>query len=169
MENRLPRENRVSIELTPEALTKCEDAIKTLKTELEPYLIALTSTERRDIPKMSDKTYAFVKKIITYTDENPQFLPYFMDADELKTDFNAVSQLNKIFTPLNQLTSLLDDTIKQSGGEAYLTGLAYYNSVKQANKMDIPDAKPIYDDLKKRFPQTGRPPRQKDPELEQIE
>jgi len=29
--------------------------------------------------------------------------------------------------------------------------LAYYNSVKQAVKMDIPDATPIYDDLKQRF------------------
>jgi len=29
--------------------------------------------------------------------------------------------------------------------------LAYYNSVKLAAKMDIPDAEPIYDDLKQSF------------------
>jgi hypothetical protein len=42
-----------------------------------------------------------------------------------------------------------------AGSEAYIAALAYYNSVKQAAKMNVPGARAIYDDLSKRFP--GRP------------
>ena len=38
-----------------------------------------------------------------------------------------------------------------SGSEAYGEALAYYQSVKQAAKRNIPDAKVIYQDLRKRF------------------
>jgi hypothetical protein len=38
-----------------------------------------------------------------------------------------------------------------SGSEAYTAALAYYNSVKQAAKMNVPNAKSIYKDLKQRF------------------
>jgi len=33
-------------------------------------------------------------------------------------------------------------------GESYINALSYYNSIKQAAKMDIPGAKSIYEDLK---------------------
>ncbi len=107
---------------------------------------------------MSDKTQAFVEKIVSYIDSNPEFTPQFLNTDELKIDFKSVEELNSMFRPLNQITSLLDDTIKLSGGEAYTSSLLYYNSVKFATKSDVLNAKPIYDDLKQRFPQKGRPP-----------
>ena len=38
-----------------------------------------------------------------------------------------------------------------SGSEAYVASLAFYNSVKQAAKINIPGAKAISEDLKLRF------------------
>jgi hypothetical protein len=38
-----------------------------------------------------------------------------------------------------------------TGSECYKPSLAYYNSVKQAAKMNILAAKEIYNELKKRF------------------
>ena len=153
----MPEKNQVSIKITPEVFAKCEAAVAVLRKELEPYLIALTPKERRTILKMSDKSQTFVKKVINYTDTNPLFSPNYLNVDELKTDFKAVTDLTLLFRPLKILTSLLDDTIKLSGGEAYTSSLAYYNGVKFAKNADVPDAKPIYDDLKARFPQKGKP------------
>lgn len=48
----------------------------------------------------------------------------------------------------------LDDTVMEAGGESYIIALSYYNSVKQATKMNVPGAKSIYEDLKKRFEKT---------------
>jgi hypothetical protein len=36
--------------------------------------------------------------------------------------------------------------------------LSYYNSVKQAAKVNAPEAKAIYEDLRKRFEKQGRKP-----------
>jgi hypothetical protein len=38
-----------------------------------------------------------------------------------------------------------------AGSEAYLGALSYYNSVKYATKLNVADAKIIYEDLKQRF------------------
>ncbi len=37
------------------------------------------------------------------------------------------------------------------GSEAYLGALAFYNSVKQAKRMNVPDADAVYTDLSVRF------------------
>jgi len=60
-----------------------------------------------------------------------------------------------LFIVLTQLYNGLDDTTMEAGAESYVNALSYYNSVKQAAKMNIPGAKAIYDDLKKRFAGNG--------------
>jgi hypothetical protein len=46
-----------------------------------------------------------------------------------------------------------------AGSEAYQAALMFYKSVKMAAAQDIPGAKAVYEELKTRFPQTGRPKR----------
>jgi hypothetical protein len=43
-----------------------------------------------------------------------------------------------------------------SGSEAYQAALIFYNSVKMATRQDIPGAKAVYEELRKRFPGTRR-------------
>ena len=104
---------------------------------------------------MSDGTEPFVSKVLDYARSNPEFAPKFMKVEDLEMDFNAVKDLQAIYRPLLQLVQQLDDTILMSGSEAYVSALAYYNSVKIGAKMNIPGAKSIYDDLKKRFVRAG--------------
>ncbi|MBI9073103.1 MAG: hypothetical protein JEY94_15990 [Melioribacteraceae bacterium] len=151
----MPEQNDVSIVIPPEVLTEVQDAVTLIKTKLEPYLVALTPEERKTMAKMSDKTVAFVEKSLNYTEASPEFAPPYMKVDELKIDVKAVDDLNSILKPIEQISSNLDDTVMVCGSEAYISALSYYNSVKVAAKMDIPNAKPIYDDLRQRFP--GRP------------
>ena len=147
----MPESNQVSIVIPPEILTEVETAVALIKTKLEPFLVALTPLERRDMVKMSDKTFPFVEKTLNYAETVPKFAPPYMDVAELKVDFAAVKDLTSILNPLLGVTSNLEDSKMVSGSESYISALAYYNSVKLAAKMDIPDAKPIYDDLKQRF------------------
>ena len=147
----MPESNQVSIVIPQEVLTEVETAVATIKNKLEPYLVSLTPEERRDMVKMSDKTFPFVEKTLNYAESVPKFAPPYMNVAELKVDFTAVKDLSSILNPLLEVTSNLEDSKMVSGGEAYVSALAYCNSVKLAAKMDIPDAKPIYDDLKQRF------------------
>jgi hypothetical protein len=147
----LNKENSVSIEIPASEMDKVLDALKTIDAVLKPYLVALTPTERQTLPKMSDKTTPFVEKCLEYAQTNPQFAPSYMNVGELLIDMKAISDLTKILRPIEQLNENLNDTTMLSGSEAYTAALTYYNSVKQAAKMNVPNAKTIYEDLVKRF------------------
>ncbi|MDX2303983.1 MAG: hypothetical protein NW226_14345 [Microscillaceae bacterium] len=147
----MANENLVSVQITSEDLKKVTEALKIVEDTLKPYLIALTPEERKKKLKMGDKTIPFVEKVSEYVKSNPEFVPAFMNVQQLEIDFKAVSELTLVLRPSEQVTNGLKDTILQSGGEAYSQALMYYNSVKQAAKNNILSAKTIFEDLKKRF------------------
>ena len=143
--------NSVSIDISEEDLTEIHNAIATLKAKLSPYLIAITPAERQAVPKMSDGTIPFVEKAMDYAREDAQFLPPYTDLDEVHKDWNAVKNLVPMLRDIQQVESNLNDTVMVAGSEAYLGALSYYNSVKYATKLNVADAKIIYEDLKQRF------------------
>ena len=136
-------ENIVNVQISEEDKTTIEGAIATLEEKLMPYLIALTPDQRRNYPKVKDKTLPFVEKVSDYVDSSSEFVPGFMKVDEFKTDFAAYSMLIGMLRRLNQINTSLDDTILMSGSESYKAALGYYNSVKQAAKMNVPNAKDL--------------------------
>ena len=62
----MSQQNLVSVSITPEELKQISGAIDTLKTTLLPKLKVLNPTERQELPKMGDKSLAFVKKALEY-------------------------------------------------------------------------------------------------------
>ena len=144
-------ENLVSITISKENKAKIDAAVAELNKTLKPLLITLTPDQRREIPKMSDGTTPFVEKTLDYAKSNAEFAPPYMDIPELEVDLKAVEDLQSVYRPLLQLMQQLDDSIMLSGSEAYIASLAYYNSVKMGSRMNVPNAKAIYADLKKRF------------------
>jgi hypothetical protein len=144
-------ENIVAIQISPEDLKRAQATIAELDAILKPYLVALKPEERSKIPKMGDKTMPFVEKVTEYCQANPEFVPAYMSVKDLDIDFKAASDLTTLFRSVEQLASGLNDTIMLSGSEAYSNALTYYNSVKEASKKNVPNAKTIFEDLKKRF------------------
>lgn len=139
-------------QVDPADLQAVKDAINVITEKLVPQLIALTPEERRDIPKMGDKTVAFVTKAIEYMQEFPELVPKYVEAQPAKIDLAAVQTLlplNSQFTKLQEMTS---DSSMLSGSEAYGSALSFYNSVKLQAKENVPGAKNVYEDLKTRFP-----------------
>ncbi len=148
-------ENLVSIKISPEDKTKIDAAVAELNTVLKPLLTSLTPEQRREIPKMGDGTAPFVEKTLDYAKSNAEFAPPYMDVPEMEVDLKAVEDLQSVYRPLLQLMQQLDDSIMLSGSEAYVASLAYYNTVKIGSRMNVPNAKAIYDDLRKRFVKAG--------------
>ncbi|MFA7418525.1 MAG: hypothetical protein WCZ90_02475 [Melioribacteraceae bacterium] len=152
----MPADNLISITLTAEEKAEITAAINTLKTKLQPKLLSLTVPERQGLAKMSDKTVSFVEKSLAYAKTNPEFAPPYLTVAELETDLEGVKLLTEFENPLEQVLSGLNDSIMLAGSEAYTASLTYYNSVKQAAKQNVPNAKVIYEDLRARFPQKGK-------------
>lgn len=150
----MPNENNINLEIPAEDLKKMIEAVNTLKSLSEKYLIALTPAERKNKLKMGDKSIPFVEKVLEYTKSNPKFVTEFMDVKALENDFKSVLELSNLLRPIAQLQSGFNDTILLAGGEALSNALIYYGTVKQAAKNNVPDAKTIYEDLKKRYEKT---------------
>ncbi len=149
-------ENRIHLKISETDHQAIQDALKVLNDKLLPQLKTLDARERQALPKMGDSTEPFVEKTIDYAKSNPQFLPPYVKVDEMEVDFHAVQTLNNIIRPLRQLLSGLEDTLMLAGSEAYVAALSYYNSVKMGQKMKLPGADDVYNDLKKRFEGQGR-------------
>lgn len=148
--------NLVSVDIPDGDIKKVKDAMKIIMDTLSPSLIALTAEERRTMLKMGDGTEPFVEKVLDYIDSNPQFLPTIVNAVEMKKDWKVWGQLIPILRMVDQLQSNLNDTIMEAGSEVYADCLGYYGGVQFGVKMNYPDAKPIDEDLRKRFVGQGK-------------
>jgi hypothetical protein len=149
-------DNKINFSIPDEVIADVTSKLNEVATILKPYLIALTPTERTEIPKMSDGTLPFVQKCLGYCQTNPEFAPSFIDFDGLFADMKVYEQLTPIYRLIFQLENKLNDTTMEAGAESFVSALSYYNSVKYAARMDVPSAKAIADDLSKRFARTSK-------------
>lgn len=154
--------NQISIDIPQSVIDKVTGNLQESRTLLAPYLQALTSGERETIFKMGDKTVATVQKVEDYTETNPEFAPSYMDQPEFVKDVSVVTDLSPLRNLATQLASDLSDTIMLAGNEALLAALLYYGAVKEAADKGVATAKPIYEDLSKRFTRKGNRPAPKE-------
>ena len=144
-------ENNITIQISKEDLKAVLEYSKGIDDIMKKYIIALSPDERQRKAKMGEKSVNFVEKVAEYAASNPELVPSYMKVEDLIIDFKAVSDLTSIFRPTEQLASGLNDTTLLCGSEAYTNALVFYNYIKQAAKDNVPGAKIIYEDLRKRF------------------
>src|SRR6185312_4181057 len=147
----MPNDNRISATLAPADKTAVLDAINIIKTKL-PFLVNLSSLERRAMPKMSDKTLAFDEKCVLYMAAHPELLPGFVTADEVMKDRTLRLDLTEVLQELQQVTQGVSDTVMLASSEAYKADLAFYQNARQAAQRGVMGADTIYNDLSERFP-----------------
>jgi hypothetical protein len=150
------QQNRISIEPNLDVVKESIENVAKAHTLLKPYLQALANDERQSLPKMSDKTVSFVEKTDNYTLSHGEFSPAFLDVVEMAKDLGAVKILKPLLDVLASFHSDVDDTVLLCGSEAFAASRIYYNSVVYAAKQGVTSAKPIAEDLAKRFPGTPR-------------
>ncbi|HOF33918.1 MAG TPA: hypothetical protein PK624_09005 [Spirochaetota bacterium] len=151
----MSQQNFVSVDISAEEMDQIKSAVDVLVSKLLPKLKTLNADEKKELPKMGDKTYAFVQKACEHCVQNPDLVPQFLDLDEFKRDVSAFEKLRGIKSQVSQIAEALSDTQTLSGSDAYSAALMFYNTVKTAKKTNVPKAGSIYDDLSKRYP--GRP------------
>lgn len=133
-----------------------ENAIKVLEDVLEPKLETLVSEDKRDMPKMGNKTVSFVEKALEYGTEYPEYIPSFANVAEAKIDMDSVKTLRGLLTPLQRITNGLDDSMTLAGSEAYACSRTIYKVMKSAASLGQPGAAEAAKELGKRFPTTRK-------------
>jgi len=139
-------------------LSQVQTLVNQANALLLPYVTPLTPAERHAMAKMGEKTLSFVEKAHDFAVQNPNLCPPYLDMAAFDTDFGDAHNLWTLLVSTQQLHENVDDTEMVAGSEAYQAALVFYNSVKMAARQDIPGAKAVYEELKKRFPGGKRKP-----------
>lgn len=146
--------NRLSVTLTPAAITAIKAAIATVDTQL-PFLIGLTNAERKAIPKIDVNNKVFVEDALTAINNNGGILPNYINAVEIGKDLELFEQLDELVQLVGQLYDKLKDTQMLAGSEAYVSSLVAYKLFASAADAGLPGAESIYNQLKQRFTVSG--------------
>ena len=141
-------DNKISANLSATDRLAVMDAIATIREKL-PFLVDLTTEDRRTMLKMGDKSRAFVSKALEVATQNPEFLPRSFDVEEMRRDLALYEALYPVLLSLTQLQELVDDTYIAIGSEAYAAALAVYNYAKASGDVTGLDA--VIDEMGRRF------------------
>lgn len=151
-------DNRINASLSSDAQTAVMTALSTAKDKLS-FLTGLTPEERQALPKMGDKTVAFVAKALDVAKRHPEILPGNFDAQAFITDAELVNALRPVQGELRDLLEKVDDTVLAAGSEAFSAALRVYQFAK-TNGLDG-ELDTELAEMSKRFarrPRTPQPP-----------
>lgn len=141
-------DNRINATLSKADSDTILEAIAQIR-QLLPFLIDLTPEERQTLPKMGDKSRAFVSQALQLAENDDSYLPRSFDVAEMKRDVELAESLYPIMVALKQLSEFVDDTHIQVGSEAYTAALVVYQSAKRNGQGAALDG--LLDSLGQRF------------------
>ena len=141
-------ENRVNAAISETDKQAVLAAIETIRQKL-PFLIDLTPEQRRSLPKMGDKSRAFVGKALAVAQHNSNFLPRSFSVEEMERDVTLAEALQPILVSLTSLQEQLDDTYMEVGSEAYSAALVVYQYARTSGEGEALET--LLDDMAQRF------------------
>ena len=125
--------------------------IKEARADLAPFLHPLTTKQREELPKMGDKTLAFVTKMAEYAQSLSDLMPSYLDVPGLVIDANTSNALLPVFQELDGFATDVDSTRMVAGSEGYVGGLIGYGALQGAAKNNQPGAQAAIDTVSPRF------------------
>jgi ribonuclease D len=112
---------------------------------------ALTTDQRRRMPGSGVRRYGFIDKTKDIADENPQFVPPFLDVEQLKELIRRIEIIRNINILLRQATRVNMDFLLSTSAEAFRLSLMYYNAVREAARQRVPGAQELFNTLQQFF------------------
>lgn len=149
------QDNLVSGALSDADLQDIHQAIERLRERM-PFLIDLSTDEKRALALLGDKSEGFVRKTREIANANPQILPGAFDLAELNADLELHDRMKGIRTRLVQLLELVDDTTVGLGADILQDALAVYRFAKFVGVDGLDE---LRDEMAQRFARvsTGAP------------
>ncbi|MFN8595174.1 MAG: hypothetical protein U0559_03200 [Anaerolineae bacterium] len=149
-------ENRTAATIAETDVAAILQAIDTIKSRL-PFLIDLSPEERQALPKMGDKSQAFVRKALDLVQQDISFMPRSFEVEPMEQDVALFDSLQTVALALNRLTESVNDTLVVAGNEAYTAALVVYKSAKDNGRGGGLDG--YLDEMGKRFARKTREPK----------
>jgi len=146
--------NNLDVTLTTEQSAGVTAAVASLYTAM-PFLVSLTSTERRRLPKLGDKSEAFVRQAHQIVRDYVDVLPAGIDLEQMDRDAAIRDLLLPVHQQLTQILTMVNDTITVAGSDLMKASHIVYRALKSHG--EEAGLRLIRDELGRRFARTARP------------
>lgn len=148
--------NLISQAIPAKTLADALKAIREARAALAPYLVSLTTEERASLPKMGDRSLAFVTKAAELAQALPTLMPQYLDVPGLAVDADTNADLLPLYLELNGFTTDVESTRMEAGSEGYSAALVAYSALKTAASLNQPGAQAAVAELEPRFAGQGK-------------
>lgn len=145
------QENLVSGALTDADLQEIHQAVALIRERM-PFLIDLSTDEKRALALLGERSEGFVRKAREVANANPGMLPAAFDLDEMNGDLELYGRLQGIRTRLVQLLELVEDTSTGLGADILQDALAVYRFAKFVGAEGLDE---LRDEMAQRFNRVG--------------
>lgn len=143
--------NLYSLTLSAAELKAIDDAIDALAAALKGKTINLSPQERAQYGRIADQNKIFVNKAKTYMEQNPEFVPNFVDKAEFDADFIAREQLESRYNRVMGLAEQLSDTKTLLDHDNYQNAISFYRNIRFLSQENVPGINTVYEDMSSFF------------------
>jgi hypothetical protein len=119
--------------LTQQEIEDIITALKAIREQL-PFLVGLSTPERRQLAKMGRKAQTFAVRSIDMAVQYNEVMPRHLNVEAARRDIALFEALNPILQAVSHLRELLEDTQMLAGSEAYAAARLAYNAAKVSGK-----------------------------------
>lgn len=152
--------NKVDVTLTAEQSTTVTAAIAGLYTAL-PFLVSMTTADRRRLPKLGDKSESFVRQAHQIVRDHGSVLPTGLSLAAMDRDAAIRDLLLPVHQQLSQILSLVDDTIMAAGCDLMKASFIVYRSLQSHG--EEAGLRGVRDELGRRFVKAARTSKEEPP------
>jgi hypothetical protein len=131
-----------------------KDALALIKQKL-PFLVNLTSAERKATFKTGPDRVSFVQNALLATEAHPDIFPASFSTTSFQKDVALFAALSELQALVDSLASQIDDTRLAVGGDSMVQATDVYNYVKRAAR-STPGMKPLAQQLGEQFQKASR-------------
>jgi hypothetical protein len=146
--------NKLDVTLTAEGTAAVSASMASLYTAM-PFLVSLTTTQIRQLPKLGDKSEAFVRQAHQIARDHPAALPLGLSVEQMDRDQAIRDLLLPVHQQLTQLLTMVNSTLTLAGSDLMKTSLIIYRAL-QSHGEEV-GLKEIRDELARRFAKAPRP------------
>ena len=141
--------NLVSASVTDEAMTAVKKGLADIAAAL-PFLIALSTAERKRTRIMGQKSVEFVNLALNGAESFSEYLLSSFNKAEFAKDIELINKLWKIRVDVASLLEKVDDTIYGASADAMAAADEVYNYLKSASEKNAA-VKALVSEMSKRY------------------
>jgi hypothetical protein len=145
--------NKLDVTLTPEETAAVGASVASLYSAM-PFLVTLTTSEIRQLPKLGDKSEAFVRQAHQIARDHPAALPLGLSVEQMDRDQAIRDLLLPVHQQLTQLLTMVNSTLVLAGSDLMQASLIIYRCLQSHG--DQVGLREVRDELARRFAKAPR-------------